>query len=69
MAAGRRRKPTGRKLRGKSLLKDSEAYRELIERPDDLQEEISELDTAKTTEEQLRVCRQLNEQIIREGRA
>ena len=69
MAAGRRRKPTGRNLRGKPLLKDSEAYRELIERPDDLQEETSELDAGETTEEQLRVCRQLNEEIIREGRA
>lgn len=53
----------------KPFLDDADAYREMIERSPSLSEEVPELDSARTAEEQVRVYQQANEQVIREGRA
>lgn len=63
---GAARKPTKRKPRRKPLSDYAEAYREVTERSADLDEEIPELDLARTTEEQLRLYQQAKNQLISE---
>jgi hypothetical protein len=60
---------SGRKYARNRLPDDSETYRDLIERSPSLSEEVPELDFAQSSEEQVRIYRQSNEQIVREGRA
>ena len=63
---GAARKPTKRKPRRKPLSDYAEAYREVTERSADLDEEIPDLELARTTEEQLRLYQQAKNQLISE---
>ncbi len=60
---------SGRKYARNRFPEDGEIYRDLIERAPSLSEEVPELDYAQSAEEQLRLYRQSNEQMIRDGRA
>ncbi|HUV04596.1 MAG TPA: hypothetical protein VMX94_05765 [Armatimonadota bacterium] len=62
---GRRRR-TRRKTEKKSFIADSSAYREIMDRPADPDEETPDHGAA-TTEEQLRLYQEAEEQTIREG--
>jgi hypothetical protein len=66
---GSRRRYPGRGSKGKPLIGEGEAYRDIIERSAELPEEAPEIDAAGTADEQLRLYQQLGEQVIREGRA
>ena len=61
---GAARKPTKRKPRRKPLSDYAEAYREVTERSADLDEEIPDLELARTTEEQLRLYQQAKNQLV-----